>query len=171
MHGIKNLLKIAALLLVAGLLQISLADLWLPLGAVDLLMIASGLLALRLPFVPTIFTGAAAGLVQDSLAGGLIGLHAFAKTAVTAGLNSLGHFLVVRGELASAVVIGLAAMVESIIVRLLLSFLQWPGDPSPLWLIGRGLGTTLACGFFLIAGPRVVMMTQRRRRSPGIRLR
>lgn len=166
----KDVLKTGALLLVLGVVQITLGDLWWGFGFVDLLMIAAGLLALRMRFAPAILTGAAAGLVQDSLGGGLIGLHAFAKTAVNAGLASVGQFLVVRGEAASALMIGAAAVLEGAIVVALLSFLSWPGGGSPLSLLVRGAVTGLACGLYLLLAPRVVMGIKNRRRRSGIRL-
>lgn len=164
-------LRILGLLLLLGGVQTVLTDAWPPLGLLDPLMVATGLLALRLEFVPAVLTGAAAGLVQDSLAGGILGLHAFAKTAVAATLASLGGFLVVRGELASAVVIGLGAVVEGLIVRLLLLFLGWPGGESLAWILGRGLGTAFLTAVFLLGLPRVVMSWRRWRQRPRLRIR
>lgn len=152
---IRTALQIMALLLGIGVAQSIATQLWRPLGLVDGLMIASGLLALRLPFPGAVFSGAFAGFLQDSLAGGLIGLHAFAKTAASALIASLGSVLMVRGPLAEALVIGVAALVESVIVRTLLSFLDWPGAEGASRVLGRGLATALLCGTLLVAGPRM----------------
>lgn len=164
-------LRILGLLVVVGALQTVLTDTWMPLGLLDPLMVATGLLALRLPFVPAVFTGAAAGLVQDSLSGGLLGLHAFAKTAVAAALTSLGQFLVVRGELASAIVIGLGALAEGLIVKLLLLLLSWPGGEALPWTVGRAAGTAFLTAAFLLGLPRVVMSWKRWRQRPRLRFR
>lgn len=154
---IRTALQIVALLLGVGVAQSIVTQVWSPLGLVDGLMIAVGLLALRLPFPAAVLSGAFAGFLQDSLAGGLIGLHAFAKTAASAMIASLGAVLMVRGPLAEALVIGVAAFVESAIVRTLLLFLNWPGAEGAPLVLGRGLGTALLCGTLLIAGPRVGM--------------
>lgn len=167
----KDIGKVVLLLLGLGAIQTTLTQAWAPLGLADLLMAAAGLLALRLDFNRAVLTGAAAGLVQDSLAGGLIGLHAFAKTAVNAVLSSLGQFFVVRGQLASSVVVGIAAVAEASIVRLLLAFLGWPGAEPGSWIVGRGAVTAVVCAAFLVGGPQVVMMVNRRRNRSRIRLR
>lgn len=164
-------LRVVGLLLLLGVVQTAATALALPLGLLDPLMVATGLLALRLGYVPAVFTGAAAGLIQDGLAGGLIGLHAFAKTAVAAVISSLNRFLVVRGELASSLVVGAAAVAEGLIVRLLLLFLGWPGGEGAAWILGRGFGTMMLSAAFLIGVPRVVMGFRRRRRRPRIHLR
>lgn len=164
-------LRVLGLLLGIGAAQTVLTDAWLPLGLFDALMVAAGLLALRLPFVPAVFTGAVAGLIQDSLAGGLVGLHAFGKTAVAGALTSLGKVLVVRGELAKASMIGLGAVVEGVLVRLLLLFLGWPRGEAAAVILGRGAATAILCLAFLLGVPRVVMAWKRRRERSRIRIR
>ena len=135
-----GVVKVLVLLLVVGTVQTRLTAVWAPLSVFDPLMVATGILALRLPFAPAVLTGAAAGLIQDSLGGGIVGLHAFSKTLVAASLASMGTFLVVRGEVASSIVIGVAAVAESLIARGLLLFFGWPVGESTAWVLGRGAG-------------------------------
>lgn len=167
----KHAFRIVLLLLGVGLVQTTLGQIAPPFGAVDGLMIAAGLLALRLPFQPAVMTGAFAGLVQDSLGGGIIGLHAFAKTAVMAVLASMGTVVVVRGQLAEAVVIGIATVAEGVIVRGMLIFLDWPTADTTAAIISRGLATGATCGIITILAPRAVVGWQRWRRRSRMSLR
>ncbi len=162
----KTALRIAALLMLIGLLQNTLSQLWPPFGWADGLMMATGFLALRLPFVPAVMTGAFAGLVQDSLGGGLIGLHAFAKTGIASVLGSAGNVLVVRGQLAEALVVGIGTVAEGAIVRTLLVLLGWPGAGTGSLLITRGAVTALVMGLLLVLVPRTrkAWLNRRRRR-------
>jgi len=166
----KQALRIGVGMLVIAVVQNTLTSLWQPLGLFDGLMILAGLLAFRLRFAPAVLGGAAAGLIQDSLAGGLIGLHAFAKTAVTSLLSSLGGVLMVRGQLAEALLIGGAAVLEAAVARLLLLFLGWPGAEPVTTVLARGVATGLLCGAFLLGWPWVVTKWQRRRQRPRISL-
>ena len=166
MRGLGGVLKVIALLLFVGVVQTRLTQLSVPLALLDPLMVVTGILALRLPFVPAIFTGAFAAVVQDSLAGGLVGLHAFSKTLVAAALASLGKVLVVRSEVASALVIGVAAIIEGAVARALLVFLGWPGSEAPGWVLGRGLGTILLAVIVLVIVPQMAARWRRRRGRP-----
>lgn len=160
------LLRNVVLILAVGALQTVLADTWAPLGLVDGLMIVAGLLALRLSYPAALITAGFAGLVQDSLAGGLLGVHSFSKTAVAAALNSMGSVLVVRGQLAEAIVIGGAAFLDGVIAGTLMVFLDWP-QQQPLAVIGlRGIATGVVCAAFLLLRPWVLMRWQRWRTRP-----
>lgn len=161
----KNALRIALLITAIGLLQNTLSQTWPPLGWVDGLMMITGFLALRLPFVPAVLTGAFAGLIQDILGGGLIGLHAFAKTAVASVYGSAGSVLVVRGQLAEALVIGVGTFVEGTIGRTLLLFLGWPGAELGGQLAARGAVTAVVMGLLLVVVPRTRMAWANRRRG------
>jgi len=156
--------RLIVLFLLVGTVQTLLPQIWMPLGYIDGMMIAVGLVALRTSFAGAVWTGALGGLIQDSLAGGIIGLHAFAKTAVAAGLALLADSFAVRGQLAEALIVTTATAVEGIIVRALLLFLGWPGAESTGVLIARAGVTGLLCGVGTVGGPLIVSAWQRRRR-------
>ncbi len=156
--------RLVVLFLLIGTAQTLLPQLWLPLGYIDGMMIAVGLVALRTSFAGAVWTGALGGLIQDSLAGGIIGLHAFAKTAVAAGLAVLADSFAVRGQLAEAVIVATATAVEGVIVRGLLLFLGWPGAESTTALMTRAGVTGLVCGLATVGLPAIVASWKRRRR-------
>jgi cell shape-determining protein MreD len=161
-----TLLRTVVLVLVVGAVQSVLADAWSPLGAVDGLIIVVGLLALRLSYPAALLTAGFAGIVQDSLAGGLLGVHSFSKTVVAAVLNSMSSVLVVRGQLAEAIVIGVAAFADGLVARVLMVFLNWPLQ-EPISALGiRGIGTGIVCAAFLLLRPWVLMRWRRWRTRP-----
>lgn len=161
-----TLVRNVVLILVVGALQTVLADAWEPLGLIDGLMIVAGLLALRLSYPAALITAGFAGLVQDSLAGGLLGVHSFSKTVVAAALNSMGSVLVVRGQLAEAIVIGGSAFLDGVIAGALMTFLDWPPQ-QPLTVIAlRGFATGAVCAAFLLLRPWVLMKWRRWRTRP-----
>lgn len=163
-------LRLLVLFLLVGTVQTLLPQIGLPLGYIDGMMIAVGLVALRASFTGAVWAGALGGLIQDSLAGGIIGLHAFAKTAVAAGLALLADAFAVRGQLAEAVIVAVAAAVEGVIVRALLLFLGWPGVESTGVLIARAGVTGLVCGLGTVGIPLLVASWRQRRRR-GLRWR
>lgn len=160
-----------ALLLLAGAAQTLAGGVWWPLGAFDLLMATCGMLALRSSWGGAVLAGSAAGFVQDSLAGGLLGLHALSKTAVCAVINSLSNVMVVRGPLAESTLIGLAAIGEGLLARMVLAAVGWPGSESTAFTLTRGLATAAFAGTLLIGRPAVVLWWQRRRSRSRLRIR
>ena len=164
-------LRLIGLFLLVGTAQTLVWHVWMPLGYVDAMMIAVGLVALRSSFPGAVWAGALGGLIQDSLGGGIIGLHAFAKTSVAAGLALLADSFAVRGQLAEAVIIAIATALEGIIVRTLLLFLGWPGVESTGVLITRAGVTGLVCGLGTVGVPLLVTTWQRRRRRKGLQWR
>lgn len=160
--------RIGGGLLLVGTLQTLLPNVWLTLGRIDFMMIAVGLLALRSRFRPAILIGALGGLLEDSLAGGIIGLHAFSKTAVAAGLAIIADFFAVRGQLAEAVIVGVATAAEAAIVSALLVFLAWPGTENLPEIAVRAGVTGLVCGVGTVGIPFAVASWKRRQRR-GLR--
>ena len=103
-----RVLAVGALLVGVGALQTLAHQVSATLGLVDAMMIAVGLVALRASFAGAVWTGAVGGLIQDALAGGIVGLHAFAKTLAAAALAVVGDFLAIRGQLAEATIVAAA---------------------------------------------------------------
>jgi len=146
--------RAAGLLLGLALLQVFLPQVWSPLGAVDWLLIYIVHESLRSSFQRSILTGAGGGLLQDGLAGGIVGLHAFAKTAVAAVIASFGSFLVVRGPLLQALVTGVATLAEGLIVAFWQAMLGRPVSMGPLDIVLRALATGIATALLLAAARR-----------------
>ena len=121
-----------------GLLQIFLPQIWSGFGRIDWLLMYVGLQSLRSSFRRSILLGAGAGLIQDGLAGGIIGLHAFAKTTIAAIIAMFSSLFVLRGPLLGAMTTGLAVIIEGLI---LMAWHLSLGQPPPL-----GLGDHLWLG-------------------------
>jgi rod shape-determining protein MreD len=162
-----NGLRTAGLLFAAGLLQVFLPRVWSPLGAVDWLLIYVVHEALSASFRRSILVGAAAGLLQDGLSGGIVGLHAFAKTTVAALTSSAGNLLVVRGPMMQALATGAAALVESLIVVAWQAMLVRPASLGLVEIAIRALATGAATAALLLAGAWFRQRQLRRGRARG----
>lgn len=147
-------LRSVALLFGLGLVQIFLPQVWSGLGGIDWLLIYVVLVSLRGSFRQSIFLGAGAGLIQDGLAGGIIGLHAFAKTAVAAVIATFGGLIAVRGALLEAVITGLATALEGLIVVGWQVLLGRPVSLGPVDLLVRAAATGAATTVILFASRR-----------------
>ncbi len=147
-------LRSIALLFGLGLLKIFLPQVWSGLGGVDWLLIYVVLQSLRGSFRQSILLGAGAGLIQDGLAGGIIGLHAFAKTSVAAVIATFGGLLVVRGPLLEAAITGVATVLEGLIVVGWQVLLGRPVSIGPVDLLVRTAATGAATMMILYTGRR-----------------
>ena len=137
------LLSLAALLAL-GVVQIFLPQVWSGFGVVDWLLIYIVVQALRSPFRKSILLGAGGGLIQDGLAGGILGLHAFAKTSVAALIAAFGGFMVVRGPLPEAIVVGAATALEGLIVMAWQMMLGRPVSIDLIDVVIRAVATAIA---------------------------
>jgi rod shape-determining protein MreD len=158
-------LRPVGLLLGLAILQVFLPQVWSPLGAVDWLLIYIVHESLRGSFQRSILTGAGGGLLQDGLSGGIVGLHAFAKTAVAAVIASFGSFLVVRGPLLQALVTAAATFVEGLIVAFWQAMLGRPVSMGPLDILLRAVATGIATALLLAAARRWQQRALRRGHS------
>ena len=136
-----------------GLLQIFLPQVWSELGRIDWLLMYVVLQSLRSSFRRSILLGAGAGLIQDSLAGGIIGFHAFAKTTVAAIIAMFSSLFVLRGPLSGAMITGLAVIIEGLI---LMAWQLSLGRPSSLRLgdVSLGAAATSAATMLVIYAGR-----------------
>ena len=160
-------LRWVGLLFGLGLLQVLLPQVWSPLGLVDWLLIAVVQQALRSGLRRSVLFGAGAGLIQDGLSGGIIGLHAFSKTAVAAIIAGFGSFIVVRGPLYEGIVSGGAALGDGLIVAAWLAMLGRPQSLSPLELLLRALVTGGIASLVLWSARRWERRMTRRRMAMG----
>ncbi|MBE21780.1 MAG: rod shape-determining protein MreD [Acidobacteria bacterium] len=136
-----------------GLLQIFLPQVWSELGRIDWLLMYVVLQSLRSSFRRSILLGAGAGLIQDSLAGGIIGFHAFAKTTVAAIIAMFSSLFVLRGPLSGAMITGLAVIIEGLI---LMAWQLSLGRPASLRLgdVSLGAAATSAATMLVIYAGR-----------------
>ena len=136
-----------------GLLQIFLPQVWSELGRIDWLLMYVVLQSLRSSFRRSILLGAGAGLIQDSLAGGIIGFHAFAKTTVAAIIAMFSSLFVLRGPLSGAMITGLAVIIEGLI---LMAWQLSLGRPASLRLgdVSLGAAATSAVTMLVIYAGR-----------------
>jgi len=137
-------LRSLAALITLGVVQVFLPQVWSGLGTVDWLLIYIVVQSLRSSFQRSILLGAGGGMIQDGLAGGILGLHAFAKTSVAGLIAAFGGFLVVRGPLPEAFVVGAATALEGLIV---IAWQMMLGRPVSIDLTGvliRTVATAVA---------------------------
>lgn len=151
-----------AILLGLGLLQLFLSQVWVGLGAIDWLVIYIALMSLRVSFQRSILLGAAGGLIQDALSGGIVGLHAFAKTCVAALIGGFGGLLVVRGPLPEALLVAAAATVEGLVVVAWQVMLERPVSLGPLDIVWRTALTSVAAFAVLTSAHRRGQRSRRR---------
>ena len=118
------------LLLTLGLMQIFLPQVWSRFGRVDWLLIYVVLQSMRSSFQRSILLAAGAGLIQDSLSGGIVGLHAFTKTTVVAIIATFSNRLVFSGPIPEAMIVGLAVTLDGLIVVAWQLFLGLPSSLS-----------------------------------------
>lgn len=160
-------LRWTGILLGLGLVQTFLPTVWEPLGAVDWLLLPVVHVALRSSARRSLLVGAAAGVIQDALSGGLIGLHGFAKTVVAATAAFFGNLLVVRGAVPEGSIAGLASLLEGAVAAAWLLTLSRPAVPGPVGLMGRAVATGVAA--ILVHTTVVWWRRRRRRRAAGSR--
>lgn len=149
-----TVLRPLAALLALGVVQVFLSQVWSGFGAIDWLLIYIVLQSLRGPFRRSILLGAGGGLIQDGLAGSIIGLHAFAKTSVAALIAAFGGLLVVRGPLSEAFVVGAATALEGVIVSTWQVMLGRPASMSVVDIVIRVVATSAATLAVLSAARR-----------------
>jgi rod shape-determining protein MreD len=118
--------------------------------------------------------GTATGLLQDSLAGGLFGLHAFADTLVGYGVALAAQRVVVGQQAARVLIFAAAAALQQAVMALLLRSMV---ASSPLPSIGSVIGKVVTSA---LLGAAFISMESRartqwsswqRRRSRQLRFR
>ncbi len=115
-------------------------------AAPDLLMLPVGDAALRGRAPLAMLAGLLAGLLEDlvSVPGRLLGLHAFTKILLGYLLASVAARTVVSKPAAVGALLGVAVLLESVALVLLLWILR--GEmllPSPLLVLARAAGTAI----------------------------
>jgi rod shape-determining protein MreD len=138
-------IKIAAVLAVAILLQVSLREVWAPLSYIDFPLIVVVYIALQRHAWQALMVATVAGLAVDAASGGLIGAGGFSKT-LTAYLVFLAATRInLENTLLRIPVIAAATIVDSAIYVFWHKSLGYPPSvPFVQTMSYRLIGTTIA---------------------------
>lgn len=138
-------LKIAAVLAVAIVLQLSLREVWSPLSYIDFPLIVVVYIALQRHAWQALFVATIAGLAVDAASGGLVGAGGFSKT-LTAYLIFLAATRVnLENTLLRIPVLAVATVVDSAIYVFWHRSLGYaPSVPFVQTMSYRLIGTTIA---------------------------
>jgi rod shape-determining protein MreD len=129
--------------MVAVALQTSL-DRWLRIGAVDLVLVVVVYNALASGPVTGLLAGAFAGLVQDALSGGVIGMAGLSKTVVGFVSGIIGTQFIVAHSVSRFVVFFLATAVNAVVFMGLYELLGLRHFGAPVGQVaGQGLGNAV----------------------------
>ena len=157
-------MKIAASLVaiaVALALQTTLASLVIRgTAALDLVLIVVVYLALISGPVSGVLLGSAAGLVQDALSSGIIGIGGLAKTIVGFVAGFLGSQFILTASLSRFIVFVLSTLLHALIFMGLYSVLELRHFDSPLAPV---MSQAVGNGFLGVVGGQLVELL------PGLR--
>lgn len=131
-------------------------------AALDLVLIVVTYLALMSGPVTGVLAGTIAGLVQDTLSSGVVGIGGLAKTVVGFAAGVLGTQFIVTAPLPRFVVFVVATVLHSTIfmgLHVLLELRQWDTPYSAV------LSQALGNGFIGVVGAQIVELL------PGLRER
>jgi rod shape-determining protein MreD len=131
-------------------------------AALDLVLIVVVYIALMFGPVTGLLAGSAAGLVQDSLSSGIIGIGGLAKTVVGFVAGVLGTQFIVTAPLSRFVVFVLATILHSAIFMGLYSLLEIRQFDAPYAAV---LSQSVGNGFLGVVGAQLVELL------PGFRER
>jgi rod shape-determining protein MreD len=138
-------LKIAAVLVVAIVLQSSLRAIWPHFVYIDLPLIVVVYFALQRDVLQALIVGAAAGLATDALSsGGLLGAGGFSKTLTAYLIASLSTRVMLDNPLMRIPVLAGAALLDATVYNLLHRMLDQPSlKPFVETASFKLLGTTI----------------------------
>lgn len=146
-------------------------DRWLASGAVDLPLVVVVYAALSSGQVTGLLTGSVAGLVQDALSGGVVGIGGLSKTVVGFLTGFLGTQFIVAHSLSRFVVFFLATILNAVIFMGLyhLLGLRHFGEPYAV-VAGQAVGNSVVgVLLFRLAELRPGAVEQRRMSRSGFR--
>ncbi|MGE0448030.1 MAG: rod shape-determining protein MreD [Vicinamibacterales bacterium] len=119
-------------------------DRWLPSGAVDLPLVVVVYAALGAGRVTGLLAGSFAGLVQDALSGGVVGIGGLSKTIVGFLTGVLGTQFIVAHSLSRFVVFFLATLLNAVIFMGLYHLLGLREFSEPVTTIaGQAFGNSV----------------------------
>jgi rod shape-determining protein MreD len=136
-------------------------------GSIDLVLVIVVWAALQFGPAAGLLTGMAAGLAQDALSGGIIGVGGFAKTLVGFMAGVFGSQFIVANALPRFVVLFVGAAVNAFCVFGLYAVVERRGLDMPWRQAGIQALTTALVGILLIqtalAVPGILMRRRLRR--------
>jgi len=140
---------------------------------VDVFLIVVALHALSGNSLSGLLVGMAVGLLHDTLTGSrLYGLYGFADTIVGYGTARLAQRLVIQRATGVFVVVGLASVLQQVVlVGLTFLLLPDPGFPLPLWAGAKAVTCGLLGMMIYAAAGSFGRNYESRRRSRMSRLR
>lgn len=143
-----------AAIVVALVLQTTLAALVVRgTAALDLVLVVVVYIALVSGPVTGLFAGSVAGLLQDSLSSGILGIGGLAKTIVAFGAGIVGTQFIVTAPLPRFMVFVLATVLHAAIFMGLYALLDLRQFPSPYAAV---LGPAVGNGFVGVVGFQVI---------------
>ncbi len=138
----------------------------------DVFLVVVALQALSGNSLAGLLVGLAAGLIHDTLTGGLYGLYGFADTIVGYGVARLAQRLVIQRATGVFGVVGLASVLQqAVLVGLTYLLLPDPALPRPLWAGTKAVACGLAGMVIYAAIGSLTRNYETRRRSRMSRLR
>jgi rod shape-determining protein MreD len=138
-------------------------------AALDLVLIVVVYIALSSGPVTGLLVGSAAGLVQDALSSGIIGIGGLAKTVVGFVAGVLGTQFIVTAPLSRFVVFVLATIVHSAVFMGLYSLLEVRQFPDPYAAV---MSQAVGNGFVGVVGAQLLELlpgARERRRARRLR--
>jgi rod shape-determining protein MreD len=137
-------------------------------GAIDLVLVVVIWTALQFGPAAGLLTGMAAGLAQDALSGGIIGVGGFSKTLVGFIAGVVGSQFIVAGAVQRFVVLFVGAAAHTFCFLGLYAVIERRGFEMPWRQAGLQAVTTAVVGIVLIqAALAVPGMLMRRRLRRG----
>ena len=137
-------LKIAAVLLISIVLQLSLREVWRPLAYIDFPLIVVVYIALQREAWQALVVGTLAGLIVDARSGGLIGAGGFSKTLTAYIIFFAATKVNLENPLLRIPVLAAASMLDSAIYVFWHRLLGYPpGAPLMQTISYRLIATTV----------------------------
>jgi rod shape-determining protein MreD len=137
-------------------------------AGIDLVLVVVVWSALQFGPASGLLTGAAAGLAQDVLSAGIIGVGGFSKTLIGFGAGVLGSQFIVANALPRFVVLLVGAAINEIVFLGLYAAIEGRGIDLP-WRQagGRALATAVVGITLMIASNAIPAFLMRRRLRRG----
>jgi len=158
-------LKIAAVLAIAIVLQLSLRAVWRPLSYIDFPLVVVVYIALQRDAWQALIVGTVAGLVVDAASGGLLGAGGFSKTLTAYIVFHAASRINIENPLLRIPVLAAAAVGDAAIYVFWHRSLGYPPvAPLVQTLSYRLIGTTIVgtLGFYLLDSVFSARSNQRR---------
>jgi rod shape-determining protein MreD len=133
-------------------------------AGIDLVLVVVVWAALQFGPAPGLLTGAAAGLAQDVLSAGIIGVSGFSKTLVGFAAGVLGSQFIVANALPRFVVLLVGAAVNEVIFLGLNAAIHRRGFDMPWRQAGARALATAVVGIALMIGSNAIPAFLMRRR-------